>query len=399
MKSRTSLNHLPYPARENPLEVTWEVTRACSLSCRTCRPAANTRQHPLELTTPEAWRMVDQAARCDPARFILAGGDPLRRLNLESLIHYAAQKGLRVHLHASATPELCAADFRELKEAGLACIALRLDGAIQERHDRYRGLPGMWHRTMECILKAGEAGLAFEVHTALTDFSVLEMEEFAELLGDLQPACWRVKIPVLSANAAGNDDRTGHHLEALFEKLCQWSGSLGCHIQVANGNHYRRVAMQQRRRRCGDSLSEIPSRSRASRGDHGGAEPNHDARARSGDDFHVAGESPNGGEGRRTLFISHIGEIQPDSRLALSAGNVRTHDLFEVYQTHPLFRTLRDPRALKGKCGRCEFNVICGGSRSRAFAMTGDYLAQDPWCIYEPQANRSHSVPTTLAAG
>jgi len=165
-------------------------------------------------------------------------------------------------------------------------------------------------------------------------------------------------------------------------------------IQVAYGSHYQRVAAQHHRRPNATGRRPAPAPSFLANNSWD------QTISPKGDTVALPWPEASGtnrcslGDGRKSLFISHIGEIQPDSRLALCAGNVRTHDLLEVYQQHPLFRTLRNPQALKGKCGLCAFNVICGGSRSRAFAMTGDFLAADPWCIYQPPSHSTAPNPS-----
>jgi radical SAM protein with 4Fe4S-binding SPASM domain len=340
---------------DRPFIVIWEVTRACSLACRHCRAEANPSRHPLELTTNEAFRLIDQIECCRPTLFVLTGGDPIRRLDLETLIRYATDRGLRVSLSPSATPKFARADLSQFKEAGVERISLSLDGASRETHDRFRGVRGTWNWTMEAIANAALAGLPIQINTTFTRQNVGEFDEFVRLLDEIRPVLWSVFQLVPTGRGRVEDLLTAEEMESLFERLCRLSLCAPYDIKTTEGHHYRRVVLQQ-------THDRKPLGTRAPLGIN---------------------------DGKGFVFVSHIGQIQPSGFLPLTAGNVRKDELLDVYRNSLLFRELRNASLLKGKCGRCEFKTICGGSRARAFAMTGDYLGEEPLCAYQPPIRSS----------
>ena len=365
---------------DRPFIVIWEVTRACSLACRHCRAAANLSRHPLELNTEEALRFIEQVERCRPTLFIMTGGDPIRRLNLETLIRHATDRGLRVSLSPSATPEFAAANLREFREAGVERISLSLDGASRETHDRFRRVPGTWNWTMEAIANAALAGIPVQINTTFTRQNLGEFDEFVRLLDQIRPAMWSVFQLVPTGRGKVDDLLTAKEMESLFERLARLSLTAPYGIKTTEGQHYRRVVLQQAKVGQASRLSlahlsaanNSPQYSRGVDGAGGTPAP-------------PSPRAPLGiNDGKGFVFVSHIGNIQPSGFLPLTAGNVRKDELLEVYRNSPLFRELRNPSLLKGKCGRCEFKTICGGSRARAYAMTGDYLSEEPLCVYQP---------------
>jgi radical SAM protein with 4Fe4S-binding SPASM domain len=342
---------MKFDFNDRPFIVIWEVTRACSLACRHCRAEANLSRHPLELNTEESRRLIEQVARCRPALFVMTGGDPIRRLNLESLIRHATGCGLRVSLSPSATPEFARADLSELKDAGVERISLSLDGAGRDTHDRFRGVPGTWNWTMEAIANAALAGIPVQINTTFTRQNLGEFDDFLRLLDEIRPVLWSVFQLVPTGRGKVDDLLSAREMETLFERLARHSLTAPYDIKTTEGQHYRRVLLQQTR-------GTTTANTRAPLGVN---------------------------DGKGFVFVSHIGNIQPSGFLPLTAGNVRKDELLDIYRNSPLFRELRNPSLLRGKCGDCEFNTICGGSRARSFAMTGDYLGEEPLCSYQPR--------------
>jgi AdoMet-dependent heme synthase len=418
---------------ERPFQVIWEITRACPLACQSCRPRLDARRHPLELSTDESLRLLDQVARCRPARLIITGGDPLRRLNLETLLRHAAYKGLTVHLQASPTQAMADADFAQWKELGVERLSLSLDGTTEESFDAFRGVRGLWNRTMQMILKTIEADLPMEFHTCLTRRNAVELDQFVEILRPLNPVSWHLALPVSLRSAPSDNLLTGWDVERAFMELQTLAQAAPFDVQVNEGSHYRRVLLQKR----GIKISSQPSVGRATERTSPAAVSGHrdpfnspsqgaDSRWNKTETGNVgahpdaspAGRSmENAGEpavvpvnsetlshaplplndGRGSVFISPLGEIYPGPQLPLAAGQVRLHDLLDVYQNSALFCRLRQPQLLKGKCGRCEFNALCGGSRARAYAMNRDYLAEDPLCVHRPGASSRFTETATTA--
>ena len=340
---------------ERPFIVIWEVTRACALACRHCRASATEQRHPFELNTSEAFALIEQVARANPSLFVLTGGDPMVRSDLPLVIGYAAEKGLRVALSPSATPRLLEADFQKLKEMGVARLSLSIDGATQQSHDAFRGVPGTWDWTFRALAKAAEAAIPVQINTTFTRRNLHEFDAFVALLDTIKPVLWSVFQLVPTGRASTVEVLTADEMEDLFERLHALSLRVPYEIKTTEGHHYRRVVVQ-----------------------------------RSGNIRAAGQRAPLGiNDGKGFVFISHTGEIHPSGFLPLPAGNVRRQELIDVYRHNPLFIQLRDTSLLKGKCGYCEFKNICGGSRARAYALTGDFLAEEPCCSYQPRRARA----------
>lgn len=338
------------PWAERPFIIIWEVTRACALACRHCRAEAIHRRDPRELQDAALERFLDQVERAKPKVFVLTGGDPMMRMDLFEIVASATQRGIPVAMSPSATPRFVKADLCKFRDVGLKRVSLSIDGASRETHDAFRGVKGTWDRTMESIFAAREAGLEVQINTTFTRQNLSEFDAFVRLLAEIRPSLWSVFQLVPTGRAQTTDLPSGEELETLFERLYALSLTVPYPIKTTEGQHYRRVALQQwARNAVGPKPALLPIN-----------------------------------DGNGFVFVSHTGDIQPSGFLPITAGNVREDELLDVYRNSPLFRDLRDADLLKGKCGRCEFRSICGGSRARAYAMTGDYLAEEPLCTYQP---------------
>jgi len=358
-----------------PFLVIWETTQACDLVCRHCRASAQPDRHPQELTTEEGERLVVEAAEMGTPVFILSGGDPAKREDLHHLVRAGKKLGMRMGTIPAATPALSRELVLRLKDAGLDQMALSLDFPRAELHDTFRGVPGSFAKTMEAIEWAHEARLPLQINTTLFGEAAPHFEEMAQFVGRLGIVFWEVffLVPV----GRGEDLRglTAQQCEELFEVLYRVQKREKFIVKVTEAPHYRRYVAQREGEESGGG---------GARGDHAMSMPRQ--LLRSEGPGHTVGLAPRGvNAGKGFAFISHVGDVYPSGFLPVSAGNVRSHKLSDVYRGSELFRSLRDPDRLLGRCGRCEFRDICGGSRSRALALTGDYLATDPWCVYEPQ--------------
>ncbi len=340
------------PFAERPFLVFWEITRACALACRHCRAEAQPRRHPDELDESEALRLVDQLAELAPPMLILTGGDPLMRRDVLAIARRAADAGMRVGLSPSGTQRLVNFDFTAIRDAGIGRISLSLDGATEESHDRFRGVKGTFARTLKAVDMAHRVGLSVQINTTLTRSNLAEFPAFRDLMFALKPAMWSVFILVPTGRAAVAEMPDPHDLERIFEEMADLAGNAPFAIKTTEGHHFRRVLAQ---------------------------------RGKGGDKGRQGMRSPPGiRDGRGVMFISHTGVVSPSGFLPLDCGNVRRRHPASIYREHPLFVSLRDSGALGGKCGRCEFRNLCGGSRARAFGLTGDPFAEDPACSYQP---------------
>lgn len=335
---------------DHPSVVVWELTRACALACRHCRASAQPERDPGELTTAEALAFVDQIARLAPPVFVLSGGDPLCRPDLMVILRHAALRGLRPTLSPSATEQFLTLDLDEIRHLGVSRIAVSLDSASSEIHDRFRGTRGTWKRTIQAAHAVRAAGVPLQINTTIFRGNFAEREALLELVAELQPAAWNLFQLVPLGRGRLADCLTAQEMEDFFLWLYPVSKAVPFAVNVTEGNHFRRVVLQQ-----AGGLDSLRSR------------------------------TPRGvGDGKRFAFISHTGGIFPSGFLPWPQGDIRRDDLLQVYHQSSVFQALRDPARLSGKCGRCEFREVCGGSRSRAYAMEGDAFASDPLCVYEP---------------
>lgn len=352
-----------------PFLVLWEMTQACDLACVHCRAAAQPARHPLELSTTEGFRLIEQIRRCGTPLLVLTGGDPLKRPDLFELIRYGVRRRLRVTMTPSGTPLLTRDAVHQLQRAGLARLALSLDGSTAAIHDRFRGVEGSYAWTLNGIQYAHAAGLPVQINTTITRHNLHDLDALGDLLRGLGIVLWSVFFVVPTGRARPEDDLTPLEYEAVLHWLYDCAQRAPFDLKTTAAPHYRRVVLQRHR-----------------------AEGYQDRGPRQADAIGRAAPGVNDGKG--VCFVSHRGEVYPSGFLPLSAGNVRHRSLVAIYRQAPLFRALRDPEQLRGKCGRCEYRKICGGSRARAYAYSGDYLAADPGCIYEPATRLDREVPT-----
>jgi radical SAM protein with 4Fe4S-binding SPASM domain len=328
-----------------PFLVIWETTQACDLACRHCRASAVPDRHAEELSTAEARRMLDQVKAFGDPLLVFTGGDPLKRADLFGLLRYAVNLGLRTAVTPSATPLLTGDAVMRFRDCGVSRMAVSLDGPDAAAHDGFRGVAGSFDRTLEALRAARRAGLETQVNTTVSRFSMDRLQPIAQVVEDEGAKLWSLFFLVVTGRARLEDDLTAEEYEQVFEFLFETSLRAPFQIKTTEAQHYRRYVAQRRK---------------SARG------------------------LPPVNDGKGFLFVSHTGEIFPSGFLELSAGNVRRTALAEAYRGSALFQALRNPDAFQGKCGACEYRNLCGGSRARAYALTGDYAGSDPRCVYEP---------------
>jgi AdoMet-dependent heme synthase len=357
-----------------PYLVIWETTRSCDLACKHCRAEAVTTRHPLELKTDEAMRMMDDVRRFGRPLFVLTGGDPLKRPDVVELVRYGTSIGLRMAMTPSGTPLMTESVLRELRDAGLARLAISLDGSTAAIHDEFRGVAGSYDWTIEMLRTAREIGLTTQVNTTVSRHNLDDFDALCALMIELGITLWSVFFLVPTGRAKADDVASADEFESVFNRMYDLSQTAPFDIKSTAAPQYRRVILQRQvaERRAGDR-TEAPAPLTAGIG------------------FSLAdgvGRSKGVNDGDGFLFVNHVGAICPSGFLPVAAGNVRTHDLVSVYRDAPMFRALRDRSQLKGKCGVCEYRDVCGGSRARAFAVTGDMLESEPYCAHVPARYR-----------
>jgi radical SAM protein len=344
---------------EAPLRVYWELTRACDLACRHCRAEAGASRDPRELSSADGRRLLEALRSATaPPRVVLTGGDPLKRPDFWALLEYGVGLGLGVSVAPSGTPALTPEVVRQLRRAGVEAMSLSLDGSDAVRHDGLRGVAGCFARTMTAAGAAVQEGIPIQVNTLATAETLPDLPAIADLVEATGAARWSLFFLVQVGRGRTLGQLSPGACEALLAWLWQRSRQTSIVVTTTEAPHYRRVALQQ---------------ARAAGVGH--ADPGGGPTRRSGLGLR---------DGNGIMFVSHTGEVQPSGFLPLTEGNVRTSSPLEVYRQSPLFRRLREPERFGGRCGRCEFRRLCGGSRARAHAASGDPLGEDPLCAHEP---------------
>ena len=339
---------------ERPFVLVWEVTQACELACDHCRASATPTRHPEELTTAAGKRLLDSAARFGEDQLVvLSGGDPMKRDDLVELVRHGTEAGLRMTLTPSGTAALTGTNIADLADAGLRRMALSVD-APERAHDAFRGESESFRRTREAAAAAREAGIPIQINTTVCESTVGTLPAVGDLVADLGAVLWSVFFLVPVGRGRLLEGLSPERAEAVLEWLHETAESTPFGVKTTEAPSYRRVALQRR-----GSATDAPEADRIGR--RGGI--------LAGDGF---------------AFVSHTGEVYPSGFLPKSAGNVADDDLVSLYRDADLFEALRDRERLRGKCGACEYRGVCGGSRSRAYAATGDPLASDPLCAYVP---------------
>ena len=345
-----------------PLLVYWESTQSCALACIHCRAEAVNHRNPFELNTVEARSLLEQIAAFGGRRLphlVITGGDPLRRPDLFDLIDYGHRLGLSISVTPAGTEELTADVVAQLRGAGVESVALSLDGSTAQRHDAFRGVEGSFRWTLAGARAIAGAGIPLQINTMVTAQTLHDIPQIYETVKLLGITRWALFFLIATGRGEGVADVT----PAESERLLVWLGQIARDprtpfvVKTTEAHHYRRIFVQKARRRLNDA--EILA-STAGRG------------------FGIR-------DGNGIVFVSHAGQVFPSGFLPLSAGNIRRQSLVDIYRDSEIFRSLRDADQLKGKCGLCPFRTLCGGSRARAYAVTGDALESDPLCPYQPR--------------
>lgn len=358
----------PLPASQAPRLVAWEVTRACNLACVHCRAAAISDPDPGQLSTQEGLDLIDQVASFgQEIILILTGGEPLMRADVFDLAAYGTKRGLRVVMAPNGTL-IDPNKARLMKASGIQRISVSIDGATAEDHDRFRGVEGAFERLTEGLRYAREAGLEFQVNTTVTRENLPQLETIQDLVVSMKAAAHHIFLLVPTGRGRRLTDQviSAREYEQVLEWFYQRRDKVPLQLKATCAPHYYRI-MRQRAKAEGRKV-----------------------------DFATFGldavtRGCLGGQG--FVFVSHTGQVQPCGYLELDCGQIREKDFTEIYRTSSVFLDLRDQGKYKGKCGVCEFWRVCGGCRARAYSATGDYLAEEPLCLYEPARSGKRERP------
>ncbi len=385
---------------KRPFIIFWELTRACKLACKHCRAKAQKERHPDELSFEEAKKVIEQIKAFGKPYplVVITGGDPLLREDVFEMVKHGVTSGLRIAMAFSGTDLATLEVLESLKEAGVSRIAISIDGSNETIHDGFRGIKGTFRESMKTLKNARKAGVSTQINTTVTKFNLHDLANIAKLAIENGVTLWDVFFVVPTGRAKIEYMPSSQEFEDILNWLYDVSKKTGLNIKSSAATHLRRIELQ---RDAGlepkvtelyyelldqlDGFEKYDSAGSIVAGGHGKSlvsSVSSYSGEHKGDDGirRMMGIT----DGRGMLFISHVGEVYPSGFLPLVAGNVRERSLKEIYNESKIFKDLKDPEKLKGKCGRCEYRRICGGSRARAFALTGDYLSQEPRCIYTP---------------
>jgi AdoMet-dependent heme synthase len=333
------------------------MTQACEWKSAPARAALRASRDRRQFSTAEAFHLVEEVASLRVPLLALTGGDPLLRSDLFPVIEFASRHSVRTSLTLLPTPSLNAETIAELKASGLMRVAFWLHGSTPALHDANWRVPGSQRRTLEIIGACHEVELPVQINTMMSRRNLHDVEPMIELLTRLDVALWNVFFFVPAGSEQAAEMLTAEEHEDVFARLYAATKNVHFQIKTTEGQHYQRYLLQQRARESRGRLTETDALTCSPKGVN---------------------------DGKGSVFINHHGEVYPSRFLPLSGGNITTQSLAEVYNEAPLFVSLRDSSKLKGKCGRCPVRNVCGGSRARAYAMTGDLFAQEPCCAYEP---------------
>jgi radical SAM protein len=368
---------------ERPFVVIWENTRACDLACMHCRAAARPKRSHFELTTEEGYKLIDQIAGLGPRVFVITGGDPLKREDTYDMIRYARERGLEPALTPSATPLLTEAAVSRLKRHGLARLAISLDASVPELHDAFRRVPGSFDITLRAVRAAKREGIPVQINTTVTRRTIDDLPQMVQLLTDLEISMWSVSFLMPAGRGKRGDLVTPEAIEHLFGFLYETTKRAPFGVRTTDAMHYRRYTLQRMAIESGRNINDLRDKTTGLI-DASTLFLQHSRSMPLG--VQAISRAPRGvNERKGFVFISHVGDVYPSGFLPLKAGNVKQESLGDIYRSSDLFVSLRDSNNLKGKCGRCEFRELCGGSRARAWSMTGDVFESDPLCAYQPR--------------
>jgi radical SAM protein len=385
---RKPVRHLRHDPRQRPFIVIWEVTRACQLACVHCRADAIPLRDPLELTTDQGRRLLDEIASLGAPRplMVLTGGDPFERPDLVELVAHGTAAGLSMALSPSVTPRFTRPTLTTMREAGAKAVSISLDGASATTHDAFRQTSGVFDATEKAMALVREVGLRLQINTTVTADNVHELPRILKQVLDAEASLWSVFFLIPTGRGSLLNPLTADQTEEVMHWLHEVSELVA--IKTTEGPHYRRLAMQREHAAAAatESLANTVLDDTFPVGELREQLRADTARVLTGQEPRRRSSRPpidvNSGKG--FAFIDHVGTVYPSGFLPVPVGSVREREFLDIYRDAPLMRQLREPDAFGGKCGRCEFRTICGGSRSHAYAVTGDPLAEDPNCAYQP---------------
>ncbi|MBI4532501.1 MAG: TIGR04053 family radical SAM/SPASM domain-containing protein [Candidatus Melainabacteria bacterium] len=366
----------------SPFLVLWELTRACALACQHCRAKAMRQRNPEELSEIECTKLLEDLKAFGRPLLVLTGGDPIQRPDAFNIIQEACHQGFTVAMTPSATPSVTRDVIAKLKDSGLTRLAISIDGPDAETHDAFRRVAGSFTWSKSILNWAREFGLPIQINTTMCRHNLECFASIAEFVEHEQAVLWSVFFLVTVGRARPELQITADQAEALLRRMAQLTVTAPFDVKSTAAPQFRRILIEQFTN-IEESTNKLtaPCKSKCDSGSSVGQA----VMSKLNPKLHLGSlrsyQSVNDGKG--LLFISHTGDVQPSGFLPISAGNIREESVVSIYRDNVLFKSLRDPSLLKGKCGSCRYRVVCGGSRARAYGESGDYLNQDNLCSFQ----------------
>ncbi len=338
--------------------VAWEVTRTCNLACVHCRAAALDRPYDNELSTDECRAFLDEVASFAKPIIILTGGEPLLRPDIFEIAAYGHRRGLRMTMAVNGTL-LTRERTLQMIEAGIQRISVSLDGASAATHDAFRQVEGAFEGALHGITNARAEGLDFQVNTTITQANLEELPAIQELVVSLGAVAHHIFLLVPMGRGKEIEEQAISAED--YEKTLHWfyeqRQRVPLQLKATCAPHYYRILRERSKSEGLDVTFQTHGLDAVTRGCLGGV---------------------------GFAFVSHVGQVQPCGYLELDSGNIREKPFREIWEKSPIFLNLRDFKKYEGKCGRCKYVRVCGGCRARAYESTGNYLAPEPLCLYQP---------------
>jgi len=363
----------PGARRFLPRLIAWEVTRSCPLACKHCRAEARPTPYAGELSTDEGRRLLENLAAFARPTIILTGGEPMLRADVYDLAAHARDLGLAVVL-APCGLLLDDAAAARMVRAGIRAVSLSLDGAAAASHDAFRGVSGAFAGALAGIEAARRAGLPFQVNTTVTRHNLADLPALLDLAVRLGARVFNpfLLVPTGRGRLLADQAISPQDYERTLHWLADQEGRADIRIRVTCAPHYQRILRQRRR----------PGAARPAAPEAGAPEP-----AAQGPGAEAARSGHGCLGGKAFAFISHVGKVQICGFLDVECGDLRREglDFRRIWETSDVFLRVRDEDGYGGRCGRCEYRRVCGGCRARAYALTGDYLAEEPFCVHPPR--------------
>jgi len=411
--------HDPAKTEFKPRLIFWEVTKGCNLRCIHCRATATELSSPTDLPTKKALEIIDQIVTMSNPILVLSGGEPLYRSDIFQLARYAGDKGLRVALATNGT--LVTKEVaRMIADSGIKRVSISLDGSDAATHDSFRGIPGAFEAALYGFRNLKEVGMSVQINMTIARHNAEQLPRVLELAKTIGADALHtfLLVPV----GCGVDIAADQMVPAEeYERMLNWfydrSLEGGIELKATCAPHYFRVVRQRRvaDRRAAEAAAKVSPTPSPTHPDAIGPT---DMLMPGGTGISLRPQSPPLPPGQHTghpsghphdmnamtkgclagtgvCFISHEGEVYPCGYLPAIAGDLRKQQFADIWANATVFNELRDTGNLKGKCGCCEFRNVCMGCRARAFAATGDYLDEEPFCVYEPKSPYLRAKVTT----